>query len=144
MFLWKVAVFWISCSWLWFPSPGNCTSWSQMSNSHHRRRDGKRPSEVALNFISVPAKVHDFYISLILIDWMFELLPCPVPSHSCPLSFSLCLFRRCSGLISSQPWSFTTHTSSIQRIITCSRTLGGRNGKRVFRFPWAPNPSPNL
>ncbi|KAM9466980.1 protein Jade-1 [Clarias gariepinus] len=39
----------------------NCTSWSQMSNSHHRRRDGKRPSEVFRTDFITAMKLHDSY-----------------------------------------------------------------------------------
>ncbi|XP_053538529.1 protein Jade-1 isoform X3 [Ictalurus punctatus] len=39
----------------------NCTSWSQMSNSHHRRQDGKRPSEVFRTDFITAMKLHDSY-----------------------------------------------------------------------------------
>ncbi|XP_062864155.1 protein Jade-1 [Trichomycterus rosablanca] len=39
----------------------NCTSWSQMSNSHHRRQDGKRPSEVFRTDLITAMKLHDSY-----------------------------------------------------------------------------------
>ncbi|XP_022528445.1 protein Jade-1 [Astyanax mexicanus] len=38
----------------------NCTSWSQMSNSH-RRREGKRPSEVFRTDLITAMKLHDSY-----------------------------------------------------------------------------------
>ncbi|KAI5102715.1 protein Jade-1 isoform X1 [Silurus meridionalis] len=39
----------------------NCTSWSQVSKSHHRRRDGKRPSEVFRTDFITAMKLHDSY-----------------------------------------------------------------------------------
>ncbi|KAF4084357.1 hypothetical protein AMELA_G00127800 [Ameiurus melas] len=39
----------------------NCTSWSQMSNSHQRRQDGKRPSEVFRTDFITAMKLHDSY-----------------------------------------------------------------------------------
>lgn len=143
----------------WFSSLGNCTSWSQMSNSHHRRRDGKRPSEVTglfdtllADFLMFPA--NHIFLSLLNV-WYFyssHINGLKTSTVSLPLSSNISLFLslclsfslRCSGPISSQQWSFTTPTSSILRIITCFQTPGGRNGKREFRFPWAPSPSPNL
>ncbi|KAI4897031.1 hypothetical protein NFI96_014392, partial [Prochilodus magdalenae] len=91
--------------------PGNCTSWSQMSNPH-RRRDGKRPSEVFRTDLITAMKLHDSYQLnpedyYVLSDpWRQEWekgVQVPVSPHSIPKPTVRVVAEKSSALLFTRP-----------------------------------------
>uniref|UniRef100_A0A3B4DLB8 Protein Jade-1 n=1 Tax=Pygocentrus nattereri TaxID=42514 RepID=A0A3B4DLB8_PYGNA len=89
----------------------NCTSWSQMSNSH-RRRDGKRPSEVFRTDLITAMKLHDSYQLnpeeyYVLSDpWRQEWekgVQVPVSPHSIPKLTVRVVAEKSSALLFTRP-----------------------------------------